>query len=332
MKRLFRNDTWQLCYEQFLDSLASPETLRQYDLTIRRFFAFVSHKTPDKVTRTDIEAWLHQPATWGRNKGQPLSPYSRNAYRMTLQSFFNWCTTYLIEFRGKLAPILRTNPTRGMKIAKGAEVDREMSDEQIAAFFEVIPNTVCGLRDRALFRALLILGRRRQECTNLLRGDVERVVFREDGQSRPGWLYWFRGKFHRAKDDCAEIPEIVIEDLRAFHKAAGRDFDAMPADTPLFPGVTGPAKTNQPMNVNAVDLRFRKYARAAGLPDNLVVHSLRHASAWARYESNGRDAMKVRDDLRHASLVTTQRYLARRQKRQHGDPTVAALAAKFGNL
>jgi integrase len=339
MKRLFRNDTWNTCYEQFLDAVVAPTTRFTYDTTLRRFFAFVYEqtglrKTPDKITRADIEAFLHHPVQVRRNAGQPISPFTHNTYICVLKSFYSWCETYLVEFRGKNVPILRgTKPTVGVKVVPVPEADRELSDEEIQALFAQIPRDLLGLRDRALFLCLLILGRRRQECANILRGDVQTAVFIEDGKPpRPGWLYWWRGKRRLGKDDCAEIPEICLAALREFHAAAGRDFDTMPADQPLFPGIAGPADGKTPMSLSNVDRRWRQYARAAGLPDNKVVHSLRHASGWARYTLNGRDLLRVQADLRHSDVKTTMKYLNKYKRLQEGDQVAPALAEKFGHL
>ena len=58
---------------------------------------------------------------------------------------------------------------------------------------------------------------------------------------------------------------------------------------------------------NALEL-FRYYARRAGLPPGMTLHSLRHYRGTQLYEKT-RDLEFTREQLRHARLDTTQQYL-----------------------
>jgi integrase len=338
-KRLFKNDKWNETFHHFVASIANTTTRYQYDKTLRRFFAFITEKykqerTPDKIVQADIEAFLQQPVqTTGPRQGKPISPSSHNAYCNALRAFYGYCGRDLTEFRGKMVPVLRSpNPTKHLKLMKPGEVDRDMTEEEVKSFFAAIPrDTVIGRRDFALFFAAISTGRRRFELTNLLRGDLERTTFTEDGCKRTGWRYWFRAKW-RVTRESAEMPLVVIEAIRRFHTSAGLDFDTMPPETPLFFGVTGPADRTKPLNLADVDRRFRKYARAAGIGDNIVLHSLRWENTWQRLQATGNNWDKVMEEMGWHSIELVARYARRRRRKEAGDPTASKVAAKFAGL
>lgn len=337
--RLFTNDKWQSTYDHFIASIANRKTSYQYDRTLRRFFAFVAKKydkprTPDLIIQADIEEFLQQPIMKpGPTQGQPLNPCTHNAYIMALRAFYDYCGHCEVEFRGKMVPIYRrAPPTTHIKLAKVGEVDRDMTEEEVKNFFAAIPrDTVIGRRDFALFYAALVTGRRRFELTCLLRGDLEKATFTEDGRSRIGWRYWFRAKW-RVTRESAEMPLVVIEAIRRFHDAAGLDFETMPPETPLFFGLTGPTDRTKPLSLADVDRRFRKYAREAGIADNVVMHSLRWENAYQRSLANNNDLIKVMEELGWRNVEQVVHYVRRRRRKLAGDPTASKVAAKFADL
>jgi integrase len=328
---LFPSHThWQSCYESWLASLHSTLTRRHYEGAIRRFFEFCYARygkriTPDRVRRVDVEAFLG-----GAHNGKPWSPYTYNAYYQALCRFFAYASTYEIVFRGKPRPLLRgALPTTGIVRAHGGSVDRSMTEEEITRFFSAIDrSTLVGKRDYALFWTLFVTGRRRMEITNLRRGDLERVSLLKDGALRRGWLFWYRGKW-RTERESAEMPEECMEAIREFHAAAGRDIETMDANEPLFPGVAGDAIRTQPMALAHVGARFRKIARRAGLPDRLVPHSLRWGNSYQRYLANGKDLMKVVEELGWKSVEQAAHYVRMTARKEQGDQTAGKIAAKF---
>jgi integrase len=329
--RVFRNEQWQLCYCQFIESITVPHTRHDYQIIISRFFKQVD-KTPDKVSRADIEAFLHAPAATGRNVGQPLSAYTQSCYYGTLCSWFNWCSEYQVEFRGKMCPILRgEKPTVGVKRIRLPEVERDMSEEEVRNFFAAIDRTtLIGKRDYAIFFALLITGRRKSEILNLCWCDLEQTIFMDSGRPRTGWIYHWKGK-GKLNRDTAEWPDSCMNALKEYLEALG-SWEHMQPETPLFGGIAGRGTKDTPMWGDSLDRRFRKYARLAAIPDNIVCHSLRHENAWQRYCEGGKDILAVRDALRHADVKTTEHYLRRRQQKLQSDPIGAKIATKFSYL
>lgn len=331
--RVFKNPQWNTCYQQFIAHFDAPETRERYDRTLRDFFGDPS-KTPDKYSRQAIESFVHAPIKRGRHIGQAATNGVCNGRIVPIQSFYSWTETYLVEYRGKLTPILRgPKPTRGMRALKAPEVERDMDEAEVHALFAAIERiTAKGLRDYCLFLTLLMTGRRIAEICRLRWGDLEQAVFLDGAIPRKGWLYHFQGKGHLSRDDCAELPDVCMQALQTYLEACGK-WGKMSAGDPLFVGWPDARDWPQePITTTAVEVRFRRYANIAGIPESRVVHSLRREHAWQRYCANGHDILEVRDHLRHHNVETTMIYINRRKKRQQGDPTASALAAKFARL
>lgn len=335
-KRLFKQPQWDLCYQQFLDSLPSPATRKCYNYILRQFFA--DGLPPDKKTRADVEAFITQPGMGLVKTGQEVCAATQNRRRAIIASFYTWCGSYTISFRGTVRPILNTmSPTIGGKRRKETESDRDMGEEEVARFFKQIDrSTLIGKRDYAFFFALLITARRANEIAQLRWCDLEQVVFMDGSKPRIGHLYHWIGKGCVSRDS-AEWPAACMDALKDYLEMAGK-WGQMEPDDPLFVGFCGGFRggdgwrKKEPVRVGTMDRRFRAYADAAGLPKSRVPHSFRHESAWCRYQENGGKLEKVQEDLRHANIQTTLGYLKRHIKEQQGDPIANRLASKFAHL
>lgn len=330
--RFYRNEKWNNVCHHFVESISNAHTRHNYSSTLYRFVSFIATKygaqrTPDKITKEDIEEFLRQPVQKNHRAGQPLSAFSSNAYLNAIRAFYNYCTHTLADFRGKKVPLMRRGqlPTDDIPLAATGDVDRDMTEDEVRAFFDAIDiSTIRGKRDYALFWTLLCTGRRRAEITNLRRGDVEPFEF--DG-GRKGWRFHFRAKWRPTKE-AAEMPPSVVAVLSDYHHAAGRDFATMPPEQPLFPGAGG----TKPIVLNYVAPLFKRYARKAGITGNSVPHSLRWENAWQRFLANGNNLLRVQDEMGWKSIEQAAHYVRRRKKKNAGDLTAEAIAAKFSRL
>lgn len=332
-RRLFASEQWERCYRDFLQSIrehsGSEDSAYQYERVLRRFFT-VPNKRPDQYTRQDVEAFLHQLTDSPQKSGTPPAASTRNARLAILKSFYAFAGQYTVTFRGKPTPLMRVPaPTTGIKRGRPTEVYRAMSLEELKQLFSVIPQTVVGKRDRALFLFLFWSARRRQEVTRLLWGDLEPNYRFDDGHI--GCLYTWRGKGRQRRPDSAELPPAAWKALEEYLRASGR-WGYMVADDPLFPGL----RTNdnlyakKPIHRGSVTQIFHHYVVAAGLDGRgICLHSLRHTAAHERNEA-GMDVIAVMELLRHSSLDTTWKYLKKMKKQ--ADSGAQLLAAKFGNL
>lgn len=330
-ERVFQNEQWNTCYQQFLDSLPAELTRESYHYILRHFFS--EKKTPDKYTRSDVEAFINEPLyAHNRKIGEPVSIHTRNNRLGVLCSFYSWCSHYHVTFRGKPAPIFRgIKPTDGVKQARKPKTDRSITDAEIDRFFAEIGSSPFELRDKALFLTLLLTGRRKSEIASLRWRDLEQTIFVEDGRTRPGWIAHFKGKGHLSRDDTQEFHAIIMDALQAFFESMGK-WGHMQPDQPLFPATRSWKTPNVPIDLRHINRRFAVYARRAGLPDTVCVHSFRGKSAWDRYQANGGKILEVQADMRHSSVQVTLGYLEPYQRRQKADTTMAALAAKYGHL
>jgi site-specific recombinase XerD len=325
-----KNAKWNSTCRQFIASLSSEITRNTYSQTLKRLIEFSSAKhgtsiSPDKISSEDIKDFLKQPSKMGRNKGQSTSAYTHNSYLAAIKSFYRYCATNTAEFRGKQKPLISPDrlPTNGIAGQKVGNVDRDMTEGEVRSFFAAINRgTTKGKRNYALFKTLLITGRRRFEITLLRRGDLEQCEF--DG-GKKGWRFWFRGKKRQTRE-CTEMPAACMSAIMDYHQAAGRDFDTMDADQALFPGTE---TRKRPLTLSSVDVIFRQCARAAGISEQVVIHSLRWENAYQRYLANDHDLLKTQEQMGWATIEQAAHYIRRKKRKNAGDVTANSIAEKF---
>jgi integrase/recombinase XerD len=212
-----------------------------------------------------------------------LQPHSlslqHQAYR-TLKTFFRWCveTGSLVE-----------NPLRGFTMREPKTLPEVPTDEDLRAVLTVCPETLEGIRNRALLLVLADSGLRASEVVHLLIED---------------WRSSDRGLFVRAgkgqKDRVAFIGPTTTRTLKAW--------------LARHPQPSGEAfmfcdRKGRPLKRRHLVQILHRLSRKAGLPDHrrLHPHALRHfaATSWLR---GGAGLDEVRRLLGHESLSTTLRY------------------------
>ncbi len=146
------------------------------------------------------------------------------------------------------------------------------------------------LRDKAVLEMLYATGMRASEVANLKISDLNFSI---------GYLRCLgKGKRERIiplGKTAIEVTKLYLQDLRpALAKSAGKDF--------LFLSRTGRGMTR-------VDIWrvVKKYARRAGLPRKMTVHTLRHCFA-SHLLSGGADLRSLQEMLGHVDIATTQIY------------------------
>lgn len=118
---------------------------------------------------------------------------------------------------------------------------------------------------------------------------------------------------------CAEIATVTRADIIRGHLRVvgkGRRVRMVPIAEPLAaelddgaPGPLCPGPRGGPVNPRALSRRQKRVWRALGLADDLHLHGGRHAFATMLLES-GADLRTIQLLMGHASLATTQGYLA----------------------
>jgi len=271
----------------------SPRTVEAYGKDLARFAGFWERefanqpaaRTPlpkvDTLAVRSYLAHLHRDGLANRSLARHLS---------TLRSFFRWaCREGHLE----------KNPARGLpspRVPKALPRAMTLPDtEKLLAADE--DETFVPERERALFELLYATGLRVSEAAGLDLSDV-------DFSAR---LVRVTGKGSRER--IVPFGDAAGEALRAYlpsrdalrHGAAGRGSEARGVE-PLFVNARGGRLTSRSMA-----RLLKRRLRAAGLPEEISPHALRHTFATHLLQA-GADLRAIQELLGHASLSTTQKY------------------------
>ena len=176
------------------------------------------------------------------------------------------------------------------------------------------PNTLIGLRDRAILSVGLQVGFRRSEIANLRVRDLH--------QNRGFDSLWVTRK--RNKRDSVAIHPQVARRLHDYLTAAGHGDDL---GGPLF----RPIRSNQrrhdprrPLSSDTINRISHKHARQAGLTRGYSAHSMRATFITTALE-NGASLEDVQRDVGHAEPSTTKLY----DRRGHNPERSASFFANY---
>lgn len=289
---------------EWLANITNPKTRQAYKNDVTEFSTFTGLRAPSElrtVARSHVIAWRKH------LESRELSPASIRRKLSALSSLFD----YLCERNAVVG-----NPVDGVKrpMANGNEGSTPaLGDAQARRLLEAPPpDTLKGVRDRAILATLLYHGIRREELCLL------RV---RDMQSRQGVMH-FRIKGKRDKIRFVPVHVLaqrLIEEYLAAAKHGGGLDGAL--FRPVKNNRTGTLdKHLEPGSVyrNIV----QKYGRATGIDAEVIglcVHSLR-ATAATNALSHEADIAKVQEWLGHANVSTTRLY-DRRKTRPEDSPT-----------
>lgn len=137
----------------------SLRTVQGYSSMLQAFFGRVG-KAPDAVTVREVFMWAHGKGVSGKEP----SPVTVGARIACLSSFFRFLQRMDVVVANPCDKLERprtsTPPARGL------------SAEEVRRLLAVIPDTPCGLRDRAIILTLVLTGRRRAEVFRMTAGDL----------------------------------------------------------------------------------------------------------------------------------------------------------------
>jgi integrase/recombinase XerC len=277
----------------------SPRTVLAYRTDLDRFADFwekeFANESAGKAPLSKVDtlavrsylAHLHRARLSNRSLARHLS---------TLRSFFRWaCREGHLEknpARGLPSPRIPRTLPRALTLP---DTERLLAAEEEG----LVPE-----RERALFELLYATGLRVSEAAGL---DLEDVDF----SSR---LVRVTGKGSRER--IVPFGETAGEALREYlpsraalrHGSSGRaarrrDEDDDPeSGEPLFVNARGGRLTTRSMA-----RLLKRRLRAAGLPEEISPHALRHTFATHLLQA-GADLRAIQELLGHASLSTTQKY------------------------
>jgi integrase/recombinase XerC len=184
---------------------------------------------------------------------------------------------------------VRTNPATDVHAPKAKKrLPQTLDVDTMARLLSFRPRTTLEIRDLALLELFYSSGLRLAELTSLT---LPQLKF-DDATVR------VTGK--GSKERIVPVGAAARKALQRW--LAERPAMAGPDQTAVFVGRNG-----RPLSSRAVQLRVAAMARAAGIPQHLHPHMLRHSFATHLLESS-RDLRGVQELLGHANISTTQVY------------------------
>jgi integrase/recombinase XerD len=288
---------------EWLNNITNAKTRRAYKTDVAEFMAFsglVATRSLRDVARPHVIAWRKE------MEARSLAPTSIRRKLSALSSLFD----YLCE-RNAVAG----NPVDGVKrpAANGNEGSTPaLGDAQARRLLEApAPDTLKGVRDRAILATLLYHGLLREELC-LLRG--------RDLQSRQGIMH-LRIKGKRDKIRYIPVHPMALRLIGEYFEMLPKHGGGVDLEGPLF----RPVKNNR---TGTLDKHLdpgsiyrnivAKYGRETGIDlevNGLCLHSMR-ATAATNALSNEADIAKVQEWLGHANVSTTRLYDRRHSKRE----------------
>lgn len=142
--RLFENEEWQHCLEDYLlsrfDTSESYGTFRIYLLQLRRFFTDPA-RTPDDYTMHEVNVFLR--SGHGKN-GKPVAPATFNQRQAVLAGLYKFAARYPVKRSGRRPEALFPDlaPTAQVQRRKLARNYKAFTAEEIERFFHAIQDTM----------------------------------------------------------------------------------------------------------------------------------------------------------------------------------------------
>ena len=251
----------------------SPRTIVEYQKVLNSLFGHLAPEdsSPKEITTPQLREYVASLQQRG------LAAKTISNHVLVIKRFFGFL---LAEGYIEEDPSLRIpRPKTGKRLPKALSIPDVQA--LFAAFRE---DTAAERRDKVLFQLVYVCGLRISEAVQVQVRDIDFT----EGTLR------VIGKGNRERQ--LYLKPGLLRVLRQYIAESGpRRY--------LFPGRKG----DKPITSRNMEERFKRYARAAGLPDRTTPHTLRHSIA-VHYLINGAPISFVQRLLGHASLATTGIY------------------------
>jgi integrase/recombinase XerD len=278
--------------ERFLDHLAverglAPNTLAAYRRDLRRYVAFLERRGVgrlDAVDESTIRSFVASISA--STHGPEERPYRATSVARALsvvRSFHRFC------YREGVAP---ADPAAGVTRPRvPRSLPRPLTVDEIDRLLEAPgPETLIGIRDRAILELLYGAGLRISELTGL---DVDDVDL-EEGAVR------VLGKGGKERE--VPVGRQAREAIASYLVSARPSLASERSRAALFLNSRGGRLTRQ-----SCARMLAGHVATAGIERRVTLHSLRHSFATHLLEG-GADVRVVQELLGHASVATTQVY------------------------
>ncbi len=276
--------------EVWLASQKSARTRRAYRLDVAHFMRTLGITTPDQLRQVDHRAVIAWERLMREQDGAAASTVRRRL--SALSSLFKHLVRHGTATRNPVADVTRPSINReeGSTAAFSKAQARKLLDAPS-------PDTLAGMRDRAILSVGLQVGLRRAEIAGLSVDDLH--------QNRGYDALRLTRKGGR-RDALAIHPQ-AAQRIREYLDLAGHGDDHA---GPLFRPLRGNAKAHDPagrMDPDAIDRLVRKYAAGIGLPRGYSAHSMRATFITTALE-NGAQLEDVQKAAGHRDPSTTKLY------------------------
>lgn len=273
----------------------SSKTQENYTRFLRKFFTWLkevkleslkpSNLSPDHIWQYKVYLSRHQ------------DPKTKKSLKKTTQNYYLIALRSLLEFFVE-KDIASLSPTK-VKLAKD-KADKEikfLTLEQLARLLESpSPETIIGLRDRALLETLFSTGLRVAELAAL---NLEQLRIKDETKDLEIAVV---GKGSKIR--TVYFSTRAVKALWAYLKER-KDFD----DALFINYKRGGSKSNRTrrLTVKSIEDIVKKYVKISGLPVMATPHTLRHSFATDLL-NQGVDLRTVQEFLGHSNIATTQIY------------------------
>lgn len=277
--------------EQVKARSGSAQTVRAYQGNVERFAAGIGSLS--RATPAAVNLFAYAPSA----RGQAPAASTVIVRLAAIRSLYRFAARVGV-WQGPNPAADVERPRQAQPVPKGIDADG------IRALLAAHPDTIGGMRDRAITVLIALTALRRTEALGLRARDIE-----TDDRGTITWSARVKGGRVRRR----ELPAPAWAAIRAYLDADGRPFAGLAPDALLF------AVSAQGYSAN-----LDRYARRAGL-GHLSPHGLRHSAAKLR-RATGASIEDVQALLGHASVAVTARYLARLEPEQDSGWNAAAAA------
>ncbi len=293
--------------EVWLASQKSARTRRAYRLDVAHFMRTLGITIPDQLRQVDHRAVIAWERIMREQEGAAASTVRRRL--SALSNLFKHLVRHGSVSRNPVVDVARPSINReeGSTAAFSKAQARKLLDAPS-------PDTLAGMRDRAILSVGLQVGLRRAEIAGLSVGDLH--------QNRGYDALQLTRKGGR-RDALAINPQ-TAQRMRAYLDQAGHGDDQA---GPLFRPLRGNAKAYNPagqLDPDAIDRLVRKYAAGIGLSRGYSAHSMRATFITTALE-NGAQLEDVQKAAGHRDPSTTKLY----DRRGYNPEKAASLFATY---
>lgn len=264
-------------------------TVRNYRHYLSRFAQWFESVGFEDIGDLDLDKMLKYRvflSQYTDEHGDSLTKKTQGYHIIALRSFLKWLTKRDYKVLAPEKIDLPKAESHLMNVLDQEQLERLLS--------QPLPDTVLGLRDRAILEVLFSTGLRVSELVSLDRGQVntQRREFGVIGKGRKARVVFLSERAAQYLDQYVVARTDPWEPLFVRHN---RD------DTPDVDG------ESMRLTTRSVQRIVEKYVKSAKLPLKITPHGIRHSFATDLL-SHGAGLRDVQEMLGHKNISTTQIY------------------------